>query len=185
MRHMTDASRDGEFKGERMSHDLTGRWSAIGGAFVFAVITLFITADILMDHQEGAPMAHLLVEAVILVSAVFGFWTMLMSIRGLRRALIEAREDAGRWQDENRTLVQGLSAAISRQFETWGLSEAEREVGLLLLKGLSLQEIADLRQTSERTVREQARAVYRKGGLSGRNELSAYFLEDLLPDLAG
>ena len=37
-----------------------------------------------------------------------------------------------------------------------------------------------MRQTSERTIREQARALYRKSGLSGRAELSAYFLEDLL-----
>jgi DNA-binding NarL/FixJ family response regulator len=40
--------------------------------------------------------------------------------------------------------------------------------------------IADLRQTSERTVRQQALAVYRKSGLNGRNDLAAFFLEDLL-----
>ncbi|MEY3046615.1 MAG: hypothetical protein RL242_3457, partial [Pseudomonadota bacterium] len=52
--------------------------------------------------------------------------------------------------------------------------------GLLLLKGLSFKEIAELRQTSERTVRQQAGEVYRKSGLGGRNELAAFFLEDLL-----
>ena len=80
---------------------------------------------------------------------------------------------------------QGLGSAISRQFDEWGLSEAEAEIGLFLLKGLSLQEVADLRRTSERTAREQARAVYRKSGLAGRNELAAYVLEDLLPPRAG
>ncbi|MEE4298884.1 MAG: LuxR C-terminal-related transcriptional regulator, partial [Pseudomonadales bacterium] len=70
--------------------------------------------------------------------------------------------------------------AIEAQFRGWGLSTAEAEIGMLLLKGLSLKEIAALRETSERTVREQARAVYRKAGLAGRAELSAYFLEDLL-----
>ena len=34
---------------------------------------------------------------------------------------------------------------------------------------------------TERTVRDQAGAIYRKSGLAGRAELSAYFLEDLLP----
>jgi DNA-binding NarL/FixJ family response regulator len=53
-------------------------------------------------------------------------------------------------------------------------------VGLLLLKGLSLKEAAEARQTSERTVRQQALAVYRKAGLAGRAELAAFFLEDLL-----
>ena len=50
----------------------------------------------------------------------------------------------------------------------------------MLLKGFSHKEIATLRQASERTIREQARAVYRKAGLSGRASLAAFFLEDLL-----
>ena len=61
-----------------------------------------------------------------------------------------------------------------------GPESAEREIGLLLLKGLSLKEVADVRGTSERTVRQQAQQLYRKGGLAGRTELAAYFLEDLL-----
>src|SRR5213593_86931 len=42
------------------------------------------------------------------------------------------------------------------------------------------QAVADLRQTSERTVRQQALAIYRKSGLNGRSDLAAFFLEDLL-----
>ena len=68
----------------------------------------------------------------------------------------------------------------AHQFERWELSPAECEVGLLLLKGLSHKEVAATRDTSERTVRQQALAVYRKAGLSGRAELAAFFLEDLL-----
>jgi DNA-binding NarL/FixJ family response regulator len=48
------------------------------------------------------------------------------------------------------------------------------------LKGLSLKEAADVRSTSEKTVRAQAQAIYEKSGLSSRSELSAFFLEDLL-----
>jgi DNA-binding NarL/FixJ family response regulator len=53
-------------------------------------------------------------------------------------------------------------------------------VALLLLKGLSLKEIATVRATSERTVRAQARSLYSKAGLTGRAALSSFFLEDLL-----
>ncbi|MDZ7669889.1 MAG: LuxR C-terminal-related transcriptional regulator [Gammaproteobacteria bacterium] len=60
------------------------------------------------------------------------------------------------------------------------MTQAEAVVGLLLLKGLSHKEIGQARNTSERTVREQARALYRKAELSGRAALSAFFLEDLL-----
>ena len=68
---------------------------------------------------------------------------------------------------------------------TGGLSsksvlKAEADVALLLLKGLGHKEIAAIRETSERTVREQARSLYRKAGISGRSALSAFFLEDLL-----
>ena len=61
------------------------------------------------------------------------------------------------------------------------MSAAEKEVAFLLLKGLSLKEIAIARRTSEKTARVQSSAVYAKSGLAGRSELSAFFLEDLLP----
>ena len=76
--------------------------------------------------------------------------------------------------------MTGLSQAIDEQLQNWSFTQAEKDIGLLLLKGLSFKEIAELRQTSERTVRQQAGEVYRKSGLAGRNEFAAFFLEDLL-----
>ena len=98
----------------------------------------------------------------------------------LIRSLDVARIDGRQWRDETRTLLKGLGEAIDRQFLAWKLTEAERDVGLLILKGLSLKEIAAARVTSERTIRAQARSIYAKAGLSGRAALSAFFLEDLL-----
>jgi len=100
----------------------------------------------------------------------------LALIRDLDVARIQGRQ----WRDETRALLKGLGEAIDRQFLTWELTEAERDVGLLILKGLSLREIAAVRVTSERTIRAQARSIYAKAGLSGRAALSAFFLEDLL-----
>lgn len=53
-------------------------------------------------------------------------------------------------------------------------------MSLLVLKGLRHKEVSAVRRTSERTCRQQARSVYAKAGLTGRAELSAFFLEDLL-----
>ena len=50
----------------------------------------------------------------------------------------------------------------------------------MMLKGLSFREIAELRETREKTVRQQATSVYRKAGVTSRNELAAWFLEDML-----
>jgi DNA-binding CsgD family transcriptional regulator len=97
-------------------------------------------------------------------------------VRDLDAARIQGRQ----WRDETRLLLKGLGEAIDRQFLTWKLTEAEREVGLLILKGMSLKEIAALRVASERTIRAQAQSIYAKAGLSGRAALSAFFLEDLL-----
>jgi DNA-binding NarL/FixJ family response regulator len=69
---------------------------------------------------------------------------------------------------------------IDREFTKWDLTEAERSVALMLLMGLSHREIATRRGTCEGTVRQQALAVYRKAGLSGRSSLSAFFLEELV-----
>jgi DNA-binding CsgD family transcriptional regulator len=100
----------------------------------------------------------------------------LSLVRDLDAARIQGRQ----WRDETRALLRGLGEAIDRQFLAWKLTDAERDVGLLILKGLSLKEIAAVRVTSERTIRAQARSIYAKAGLSGRAALSAFFLEDLL-----
>ena len=90
------------------------------------------------------------------------------------------REEAERWRAESRRHVDGLAKAIDQQLSRWHLSAAEKEVAFLLLKGYGLKEIARARNTSEKTARAQSAAIYAKAGLSGRSELAAFFLEDLL-----
>jgi DNA-binding CsgD family transcriptional regulator len=111
-------------------------------------------------------------------------WSRFVTLRRRERLLSgdldRARDEARRWKTEASDVLRGLGAAIDAQFGRWGLSSAEREVALLLLNRLAHKEIAEVRQTSEKTVRQQSLAVYRKAGLSGRAELSAFFLEDLL-----
>src|SRR5512147_1376854 len=156
-------------------------------AAIFLVVTLFMGVDVAGDIRGGAQLEHVWVELTIMAMALVGLvamWRLLASARRRARALQVAldgtRADLVRWRSEAQELLRGLGAAIDRQFDRWGLSPAEREVGLLLLKGLSLKEVAETRQTSERTVRQQALAVYRKAGLAGRAELAAFFLEDIL-----
>jgi DNA-binding CsgD family transcriptional regulator len=69
---------------------------------------------------------------------------------------------------------------LGGKFNDWKLSASEREIALLLIKGLSIQEIADIRVTKPGTIKSQCSAIYRKSEVKGRNELVAYFVEDLL-----
>lgn len=164
-----------------MSNDIEPRrlrrWEIAG----FVAIAILMAWDLGVDYAEGTGWAHIAVELVILLIAAGGALLIWRQLRETRRRLTAARQEARQWREENRELMEGLGAAIARQFERWELSAAEKEIGFLLLKGLSHKEIANLRQTSERTVREQGRAVYRKSGLQGRAAFSAFFLENVMP----
>jgi DNA-binding CsgD family transcriptional regulator len=97
----------------------------------------------------------------------------------LLRDLDIARAEGEGWRSRVQSHLAGLKGAMDQQFQAWGMTTAEREVGLLILKGLSHKEIAALRATTDATVRQQAQAIYRKAGLPGKTAFSAYFLEDL------
>jgi DNA-binding CsgD family transcriptional regulator len=156
-------------------------------ALLLAVVALLVGTDLLLDDRSGADPAHLVLEGLLMALSAAGAARLWWELRRARRSvsLLErdvnrARAEADRWRNETADLLKGLGASIGRQFDRWALTDAERSVALLLLKGLSHREAARVRKTSERTVRQQARDVYRKAGLSGRSELSAFFLEDLL-----
>jgi DNA-binding CsgD family transcriptional regulator len=162
-------------------------WTMAATGAVFLLIAGLICADYLGDTQGHDPRVHAAIELTLMAVAVGAgilFWSRFVALRRrerlLRRDLEGARADAERWKQEASELLRGLGAAIDTQFDRWALSAAEREVALLLLKGLSHKEVAEVRHTSEKTVRQQSLSVYRKAGLSGRAELSAFFLEDLL-----
>jgi DNA-binding CsgD family transcriptional regulator len=165
----------------RAMNEDRNRWTARAGGVLFALIALFIATDLATDRGEGVAGLHLVLESVALISAAAGALALLVNFQRTRVDLAMARAEALSWREKNRALVQGLGAAIVEQFDRWAYTPAESEIGLLLMKGFSHAEIAALRGTSERTVREQSRAIYRKSGLAGRAELSAFFLEDLLP----
>src|SRR3954469_7134850 len=163
---------------------MTRPWTSIG---MFALIAVLMGIDTVIDYRQNGSIAAQTFEIVVFLMALAAIgieaW-QLSSARSkserLGRELIQSRADAQRWSREAQDVLKGLGVAIDGQFDKWGLSPAERDIALLQLKGLRHKEIAELRNTSERTVRQQALAIYRKAGLSGRTDLAAFFLEDLL-----
>lgn len=169
---------------------------------LFVAVAVLAVADLTADFGEGTTVGHVVFEGGVVAGGIAGLVLGLRRMRALRRREREARAEADdlgqrlaavrieaeRWRTEARDLLDGLGAAIERQLVRWQLSEAERDVARLLLKGLSHKEVADLRGVGEATVRQQARAVYRKAGVEGRHDLAAFFLEGLLaapPDSGG
>lgn len=168
-----------------MSNDVRSNRSTITAIVLFLIVVVLIGWDLYIDFGEGVGIVHLAVEFFVFAVAVAGTVLMWRQLDRTQSDLVGALVEAEHWKKESRDLIQGLGVAIEHQFGRWNLTAAEAEVGLFLLKGLSHKDIASLRQTSERTVREQARSLYRKSGLSGRSSLSAFFLEDLLLPQAG
>jgi DNA-binding NarL/FixJ family response regulator len=160
----------------------------------FVLMVAFAAADVMADLREGTTVSHVGLEGVVLAIGILGAALvarrLFVAVRSARESSQEARNlanqlaqssaEAGRWRDEAKDLMRGLGQAIDEQFDRWKLSPAEKEVGLLLLKGLSHKEIAEARSVTEATGRQQAGALYKKAGLSGRHDLSAFFLEDLM-----
>ena len=165
---------------------------------LFAAMALLMGADIVGDLIGGSDAFHVSMELGVMAVSLFGvktLWGRFLDERrraAHERAALAAARDAARgeaqswrreaetWRTEAQSALRGMGEAIDRQFARWNLTEAEREVAMLMLKGLSHQEIASVRGTSERTARQQALAVYQKSGVSGRAELAAFFLEDML-----
>ena len=128
-------------------------------------------------------------ETALLAGAVTMTAFTSVETRDLRLQRLEliddletARREGRRWRTAAAGHVSGLSRAIATQFQSWGLTGAEADVAGLMLKGLAHKEIAALRQCSEATVRQHATMIYRKSGLTNRAQLTAFFLEDLLPE---
>jgi len=156
-------------------------------AGVLALVAVLVTSDIFTDSKEGVVLWHVLTEGFVGLVALGGVFYLLRGTMVLRHRLQKEIDDfsafkreADAWRAESRKYVDGLALAIDQQLTKWNLTAAEKEVAFLLLKGLSLKEIADVRGTTEKTARVQSMAVYSKAGISGRSELSAFFLEDLL-----
>jgi DNA-binding CsgD family transcriptional regulator len=151
-------------------------WSPIWAvAGVIAGIAGLMTLEIIEepDMTLGQILMEL-AEPVLIVLAVAGVVHLLGRMQrqhreqlSLMRDLEVARSEGAQWRADMRELLKGLGSAIDAQFDRWQLTAAEREIALA-------------RDTSERTIRQQAQSIYGKANLSGRAALSAFFLEDLL-----
>lgn len=162
------------------------RWQA--GAIAIAATAVLLVLEI-VDEREVSflDLGLELVEILMIVATSVTVAVLVTRVedqgeaqRQMIRELELARREGTEWRARVQDMMRGLGVAIDEQFDSWRLTPAEKDVALLLLKGLTHKEVAGLRGRAERTVRQQALAVYRKSKLSGRASLAAYFLEDLL-----
>lgn len=160
---------------------------------LLAIFPAYQAWDLSQIHLSSGVNYHLLTEAVATIVFV---WILVVFVRERQRVARDFAELRNAAQASERAMIERDTAAkqstrhflvqMQEQFDAWNLTPAEKDVALLLVKGLSLEEIAGLRESRAKTVRQHAANVYAKAQLEGRHQLAAYFLEDLMaPGVAG
>lgn len=166
---------------------------------VIMLVALPYTYDFFQEIKEkDHDIIDLMIEGGAMLTALLGIGLLIKEIlqrqseteqlhsqlNSTRADLISTRNDLS---ELNTKMAQKIAQAsrqygevIQEQLTAWDFTPSEKEVALLLLKGLSFEEIASVRDTKEKTVRQQATAIYRKSGLTGRHEFAAWFFEDFL-----
>jgi DNA-binding CsgD family transcriptional regulator len=140
------------------------------------VSAVLFLANIVFSVLGVAPFAwvvHEITEIGAALGLILG--TVLGGI-ALRRSLQRTQEAEAKLRAASGAFMD----LLEERFTTWGLTPAERDVALFAIKGMSTAEIAQLRQTSEGTVKAQTAAIYRKAGINGRPQLLSLFIEDMM-----
>ncbi|MFT5506165.1 MAG: DNA-binding NarL/FixJ family response regulator, partial [Gammaproteobacteria bacterium] len=123
---------------------------------------------------EGLPISHVFLEAGVFLAITVALAFEIKQGVDLSHSVSVTQASIDR-------LKKQLHEVINDEFIRWKLSSSEKEIALFLIKGLSMKEIADLRSVKEKSVRQQSTGIYQKSGVANRNELVAYFIEDMLP----
>ncbi|WP_420934514.1 helix-turn-helix transcriptional regulator [Alteromonas sp. A081] len=153
---------------------------------LICIIVLKI-ADLSADVSDDASVTHLIQESILILISSALFLFLIFDIRqrsndakALKAELAASSAREQKVTAELQQSKQHFLKAIQAQFDVWGLTPSEKEVAMFLLRGLTLLEIAEMRSTSEKTIRHHASAIYRKADCKGRHELAALFFENLI-----
>lgn len=160
-----------------MAVDMNSKYENTKSYFtVLALVVagVFFVHDIVTDLIKGSePSGHLTIEIIVFIGVIVALWSEISRVIRLRGEVKIERERVARLSGE-------LFHSIEKALDHWGLTESESEVAIMLIKGMSMAEIGEVRSVKEKTVRQHATSVYAKSGCANRNELASYFIEDLM-----
>lgn len=147
---------------------------------VQAACAVFFVSDIVLGltglrstpiHWQTRELLEIGAAVGLVLGLVLGWLALRRSMQRQHVAESQLRAASGAFME-----------LLNERFSDWQLTPSESDVALFAIKGLSTQEIATLRSTSEGTVKSQTNAIYRKAGVTGRPQLLSLFIDDLMED---
>ncbi len=160
--------------------------------YFYTAIVAFIAVsgiiDLYLDDTGHGLNRHQIVEIIFLVvavlSVIFLWITLSRRLSSTKEMLFTATKELEVFRTQNRSVLEAMRDAVHIQFQKWKFSPSEVKIAELLIRGYSSRQIAGILNKSDRTVRNQAISIYQKSGMTGRHDLAAFFLLDVLGEEA-
>lgn len=140
-----------------------------------AYFLMDIAWDLLLPSSVNWLADSDVLEALVTIALVLGLTFTGNELRQLLK-----RQD--HLEDQIKVASGAFSEVMEARFRDWSLTGAEREVAILAIKGFSIAEMAELRETKQGTIKAQCASVYKKADVAGRLQLLSVFLDDLMAD---
>lgn len=141
---------------------------------VSSALILFFFSDVAIDLLEGdAKTIHFYLETMFVVIMATLFVFQVREFNSMQKKIVLAKGELS-------LLKKGTVDLINSQIDLLNLTNAEREIAWLLIKGISYKKIAELRSVSERTVNQQVGSIFKKSKVANRHEFISGFIEDLM-----
>lgn len=153
----------------------TGLPSLIMGLIAVQVICAAVfLLDVLTDINELSVLSWQLVpEALASIGLFVGIAFEVVFLMHLLRRKASLERSVG-------MASSALHSVIEGHFDDWKLTPSERDVAALMVKGLSISEIAEVRGSAEGTVKAHLNAIYRKANARNRAEVLSHIMDTLI-----
>lgn len=165
-----------------LGHRFTGRGKVLLGLSVLFSCVAFFGFDVVFEFgshlvsgisYSPGELVHLVFEVI----AVFGLGYAITILWAYLRLL---QVEAERSQETIHMLRGNFDDVLLTKFNDWGLTTAERDVTLLIMRGLSVAEIAAARNTAQGTIKAQSTSVFRKVGVKSKTDLMSLIIDEFI-----
>jgi DNA-binding CsgD family transcriptional regulator len=130
--------------------------------------------DVVTDLAEGTTLGwHLAPEALASLALFVGIGLETVFLLQLLQRKASLERSVG-------MASSALQDVIESHFTEWKLTASERDVAALMVKGLSIAEIAQVRGSAEGTVKAHLNAIYRKASARNRAEVLSHIMDTLI-----